>query len=282
MLRKASTIANGIETPPSPADTANKPLGSASVRVTINGSPTKQNAAEVLMEHLFANADAQIPGIEYAAAYRLAEDFIGGDIIDVYHFDNNSVALSIADISGKGARAAVHAALIKYGLRALSSHGLTPERALRSLDRLYLENNTFERNESFATVFFGLVDAKRKIMTYASAGHEPAIMVHPNGAVDVLPPTAPLIGVFDDQHHLFTQDVVMVAPGSLFVATTDGVTEARDTDGEMFGMERFIDLVKDHRQDDLKVLIERVIETAQAFSVGRIADDMAIVAARFL
>jgi len=281
-LRMASSIASGIETPPTPADTANKPLGSASVRVTINGSSTKQYAAEVLIEHLFANTDAQIPGIEYAAAYRLAEDFIGGDIIDVYHFDNNSVALSIADISGKGAQAAVHAALIKYGLRALSSHGLTPERALRSLDRLYLENNVFERNESFATVFFGLVDAKRKILTYASAGHEPAIMVHPNGAVDVLPPTAPLIGVFDDQHHLFTQDVVMVASGSLFVATTDGVTEARNTDGEMFGMERFIDLVKDHRHDDLKALIERVIETAQAFSVGRVQDDMAIVAARFL
>ncbi len=279
---RAESIARGIETPPTRGNTDGKSLGDSSVQIGTNGPPTKQNAAEILIEHLFANTDARIPGITYAVAYRLAEEFIGGDIVDVYHFDNNSVAFSIADISGKGARAAVHAALIKYGLRAFSSHGLAPERALRSLDRLYLENNNFERNESFATVFFGLVDPKRKVMTYASAGHEPVIVVHPDRTVEVLAPTAPLIGVFDDQHHLFTQDVVTIAPGALFVATTDGVTEARNAGGEMFGMERFIEIVKANFDRDLKQLIKLVTDEAQAFSSGRLVDDMAIVAARFL
>ncbi|HEY6237136.1 MAG TPA: PP2C family protein-serine/threonine phosphatase, partial [Candidatus Elarobacter sp.] len=173
-------------------------------------------------------------------------------------FDDNSVAFSIADISGKGARAAVHAALIKYGLRAFSSHGLAPERALRSPDRLYLENNNFEQNESFATVFFGLVDPKRKVMAYASAGHEPVIIVHPDRTVEVLAPTAPLIGVFDDQHHLFTQDVVTLSAGTLFVATTDGVTESRNSKGEMFAMDRFIAIVKNNFDCELKQLIASV------------------------
>jgi sigma-B regulation protein RsbU (phosphoserine phosphatase) len=277
-----NSIATGIETTPIRAGNAGKRLGESSVQIGTNGPPTRENAAEILIEHLFANTDARIPGITYAVAYRLAEQFIGGDIVDVYHFDNNSVALSIADISGKGARAAVHAALIKYGLRALSSHGLAPERALRSLDRLYLENNNFEQNESFATVFFGLVDAKRKIMTYASAGHEPVIVVHPNGAVEVLPPTAPLIGVFDDQHHLFRQDIITLSAGTLFVATTDGVTEARNSNGESFGMDRFIQIVQRNVDLELKQLIGCVIDEAQAFSEGRLVDDMAIVAARFL
>ncbi len=281
-LQENNSIASGIGTQPSRAGTAGKRLGESSVQIGTNGPPTKANAAEILIEHLFANTDARIPGITYAVAYRLAEEFIGGDIVDVYHFDNNSVAFSIADISGKGARAAVHAALIKYGLRAFSSHGLAPERALRSLDRLYLENNNFEQNESFATVFFGLIDPKRKVMTYASAGHEPVIVVQPDGTVEVLAPTAPLIGVFDDQHHLFTQDVVTLSPGALFVATTDGVTEARNTAGEMFGMERFIELVTANFQADLKRLIALVIDEAQAFSGGRLVDDMAIMAARFL
>jgi len=281
-LRDDNSIATGIETTPVRASNAGKRLGDSSVQIGTNGPPTKENAAEILIEHLFANTDARIPGITYAVAYRLAEEFIGGDIVDVYHFDNNSVAFSIADISGKGARAAVHAALIKYGLRAFSSHGLAPERALRSLDRLYLENNNFEQNESFATVFFGLVDPKRKVMTYASAGHEPVIVVHLDGTVEVLAPTAPLIGVFDDQHHLFTQDVVTISAGTLFVATTDGVTEARNPLGEMFGMDRFIDVVKANAAVELKQLIKTVIDEAQAFSAGRLVDDMAIVAARFL
>ena len=281
-LQNDTSIATGIETTPIRASNAGKRLGDSSVQIGTNGAPTRENAAEILIEHLFANTDARIPGITYAVAYRLAEEFIGGDIVDVYHFDNNSVAFSIADISGKGARAAVHAALIKYGLRAFSSHGLAPERALRSLDRLYLENNNFEQNESFATVFFGLVDPKRKVMTYASAGHEPVIVVHPDGTVEVLAPTAPLIGVFDDQHHLFTQDVVTISAGTLFVATTDGVTESRNSEGEMFGMDRFIDVVKRNFDCELKQLIASVIDEAQAFSSGRLVDDMAIVAARFL
>ncbi|MDQ6942011.1 MAG: serine/threonine-protein phosphatase [Candidatus Eremiobacteraeota bacterium] len=281
-MQDNNSIATGIETPPVRASDAGKRLGDSSVQIGTNGPPTRENAAEILIEHLFANTDARIPGITYAVAYRLAEEFIGGDIVDVYHFDNNSVAFSIADISGKGARAAVHAALIKYGLRAFSSHGLAPERALRSLDRLYLENNNFEQHESFATVFFGLVDPKRKVMSYASAGHEPVIVVHSDRTVEVLAPTAPLIGVFDDQHHLFTQDVVTISAGTLFVATTDGVTESRNAEGEMFGMERFIAAVTRNVDCELKQLIASVIDEAQAFSSGRLVDDMAIIAARFL
>ncbi|MBC5814988.1 MAG: serine/threonine-protein phosphatase [Candidatus Eremiobacteraeota bacterium] len=271
-----------METSPRRAGHSGKSEGAASVEISTDAHPTRENAAEVLIEHLFAATDARIPGISYAVAYRLAEEFIGGDIVDVYHFDNNSVAFSIADISGKGARAAVHAAIIKYGLRTLSSHGLAPERALRSLDRLYLENNNFEQNESFATVFFGLVDPKRKVLTFANAGHEPVIVIQPDGKVEVLAPTAPLIGVFDDQHHLFTQDVIVVSAGTLFVATTDGVTEARNPEGEMFGMDRFIEVVKTNSKRDLKELIEVVIDEAQAFGLGRVVDDIAIVAARFL
>ena len=273
-----TTITSGIETQPTQNNRNGKADGEASVELS---TPNKHHAAEILIEHLFAACDAQIPGISYAVAYHLAEDYIGGDIVDVYHFDNNSVAFSIADISGKGAPAAVHAALLKYGLRALCSHGLSPERALRSLDRLYLENNNFERSESFATVFFGLVDAKRKSLSYANAGHEPAIVVHPDRTVEILAPTAPLIGVFDDQHHLFGQDIVRVSAGSLFVATTDGVTEARNDAGELFGMDRFIEAVLQHQREELNVLVERVIAEARAFSKGRVKDDIAILAARF-
>jgi hypothetical protein len=92
--------------------------GTSSVAIELDGKSERESAAQVLIEHLFANTDTQIPEVSYAVSYRLAEEFIGGDIVDVYHFDNDCVAFAIADISGKGARAAVHAALIKYGLRA--------------------------------------------------------------------------------------------------------------------------------------------------------------------
>lgn len=277
--KPAAPILPGISTPVELPDSA--PSGTSSVAIVLDGKSPRESAAQVLIEHLFANTDTDIPQVSYAVSYRLAEEFIGGDIVDVYHFDNNCVAFAIADISGKGAKAAVHAALIKYGLRAYSSHGLTPEAVLRAMARLYLENNRFENVESFASVFFAIVDPLRRTLTFANGGHEPIVLVSPDGAVSVLQPTAPLIGVFDDQHHLYRQESLQIEKGTLLVATTDGVTEARSRDGELFGMERFIAAVLGSCRESPKEILARVIEDVQAFSSKRLRDDIAIVAVRF-
>ncbi len=239
-------------------------------------------AAKVLVEHLFARGSARISGIEYAVGYKLAFGLTGGDIVDVYHFDNDAVSFCIADISGKGTEAAVHAALVKYGLRAYASQGLTPERVLRSLDRLYLENNAFEKIESFASVFFGMVDSRRRVMQYASGGHEAAAIIVPGERARTLEPTAPLIGVFDDQHHLFKHGFVDLPPGALFVATTDGITEARSPEREFFGIEGFIDTIEELSDAPVDDIVQTLIERARTFTHDQLRDDIAVVAARFL
>jgi sigma-B regulation protein RsbU (phosphoserine phosphatase) len=276
-------LVDGIETKPEGIKSGLE-RGRASIVVRDGNLPeaTMEEAAKVLVEHLFAQNDILIPGVSYAVGYKLAEGPTGGDIVDVYHYDNDAVAFSIADISGKGPQAAVNAALVKFGLRAYSSEGMTPERVIRALDRLYLENNAFEKTESFASVFFGIVDPTRRLMTYANAGHEPVLLVEPGGTAMVLPPTSPLVGVFDDQHHLFKQAFVEVAAGTLFVGATDGVTEARNQDGEQFGMDRLVETVLVHRRLPEPELVQAIVETALAFGAGRRRDDIAIVAVRFL
>lgn len=258
---------------------SDKPPGRSTV--ALETMPATSEAAQILVEHLFAQADASIPGLSYAVTYRLAEGHAGGDIIDIYHFDNDSVAISIADISGKGTQAAVHAALIKYGLRAYASQGLNPERAVRALDRLYLENNAFERTESFASIFLGIVDPSRRLMTYTCAAHEPVLIMRKSGDVTVLKPTAPLIGVFDDQHHLFKQDFVDLRDAALFVGTTDGITESRNAEGELYGMDRLIDVVRRNREESEVTIVDALLKDAVAFAGGVRRDDIAIVAARF-
>ncbi len=249
----------------------------------VDGAPGVPNwtAAKVLVEHLFARNNATVAGIEYAIGYQLAHGFTGGDIVDVYHFDNDAVSFSIADISGKGTEAAIHAAMVKYGLRAYASHGLTPESVLRALDRLYIENNAFERIESFSSVFFGLVDSTRRMMTYSSGGHEAAAVIIPGERAATLLPTAPLIGVFDDQHHLFKQSYVELPPGAVFVATTDGITEARAPDRSFFGMERFITTIEEFAEAPAELIVRELIERARTYSHDNLRDDVAVVAARF-
>lgn len=245
-------------------------------------SAEDRRAAEVLIRHLFAPTSHRIDGIEYDVAYALADGAVGGDIVDVYHFDNGNVALSIADISGRGAAAAIHAALVKYGLRCYASEGLTAERVLRSLDRAYVENNAFERTESFASVFLAIVDRDRRAITYACAGHEPVFLCRPGHGIEELLPTAPLIGVFDDQHHLFKQRHIEVEPGTVLVATTDGVTEARSPNGELFGMQRLKDTIKTSvpHASAMHSIIDGVLSAVQDFTGNRLHDDIAILAAR--
>jgi serine phosphatase RsbU (regulator of sigma subunit) len=245
-------------------------------------SAEDRRAAEVLIRHLFANEPRRIDGIEYYVEYALADGAVGGDIVDVYHFDNGNVALSIADISGKGAAAAIHAALVKYGLRCYTSEGLTAERVLRSLDRAYIENNAFERTESFASVFLAILDQDRRSLTYASAGHEPVLLCRPHCEIEVLPPTAPLIGIFDDQHHLFKQRHVEVEPGTVLIATTDGVTEARSAEGELFGMERLVSAARRAvvTAASAKGIVDQIVGSVNEFCGGRRHDDIATLAVR--
>jgi sigma-B regulation protein RsbU (phosphoserine phosphatase) len=273
---KDGIVMKGTPTPPSVGGTV-----SVIVRDGILPEATTEEAAKVLVEHLFAQNDIVISGISYAVSYKLAEGPTGGDIVDVYHYDNDSVAIAIADISGKGPQAAVNAALIKFGLRAYSSEGLTPERVIRAMDRLYLENNAFEGLDSFASVFFAIVDATRRLMVYTNAGHEPVMIIFPDGSVEILDPTAPLVGVFDDRHFLFKQAFVDLPAGALFVGATDGVTEARNDAGELFGMERFVAAAVALRALPEDEIVQAIMDDVQAFCKGQRKDDIAITAIRF-
>ncbi len=283
MIKRSFQGSEGIETKPNAAESLQK-AGTESIIVRDGNMPeaTSEAAAKVLVEYLFAPGNLALPGISYAVSYKLAEGPTGGDIVDIYRYDNGAIAFSVADISGKGPQAAVNAAMIKFGLRAYSSEGLTPERVIRALDRLYLETNAFEKSDSFASVFFGILDPTRRLLNYTNAGHEPVLLIDADGTCRALSPTAPLVGVFDDQHHLFRQAFVDIAPGTLLLAATDGITEARNASGELFGMDRFAEVAVKNRTLSESDLMQAVIVSVQEFCEGRLRDDIAILAVRFL
>ena len=241
-----------------------------------------RSAADALVKTVFGDTQHRIPRIRYATAYKLAEGKTGGDIIDVFHYDNDHVSFAIADIAGKGTLAAVHAAMIKYGLRSFVSNGLTPEKVMRSLDRLYLENNAFEQVESFACIFLGVVDNTRRLLHYTNAAMESVLVIHPDGTSKRLEPTAPLVGVFEDQHHLFKQSFVDLREGSLLVVATDGVTEARDRKGAMLGIERIRETILSQRTESESSIAAALLAEAESFSDDQRRDDIAIIVARFL
>jgi phosphoserine phosphatase RsbU/P len=275
-------VAAGIETrpdPPMPVEETEHRTVNHVEHPYVNVDP---NVVEALVETVFGGVQQRIPGVRFATAYKLAKGRTGGDIIDLFHYDNDQLSITVADIAGKGLQAAVHAAMIKYGVRAFISNGATPEKATRALDRLYLENNAHEKTESFATVFLGVVDDTRRLLHYTNAALECALLVHPNGSTSWLSPTAPLVGVFDDQHHLFKQHFTVLEEGSLVVLATDGVSEARNTKGQTLGIEPVRKAALANRGRSENEIAESILDTVERFADDYRRDDIAIAVIRFL
>ena len=228
-------------------------------------NPIAVQAAAMLLEHLFAPFVKTIDGIEFAIEYRLAEGQAGGDIVDVYEFDNRAVAFSVADISGKGLQAAMHAGMIKYGLRAYASAGFVAEQVVRFMNRLLCENNKYEGTEAFAS----------------SAAHESVVVAEPDKPPRTLDVTGPLLGVFGEGTD-FLQHTLQLYPGMIMVAVTDGVTEAHTSADDLFGSDRLIQLVDENRNRPMSHLASEICKSALSFCGGEVRDDMAILAVRFL
>ncbi len=265
------------------SNTAERPSNLDITRVLETKS---SSAARILVDHLYAHRFPAVAGVDIGTAYALAEDEVqvGGDLIDVYEFNSGSFAISVADISGKGAAAATRAALVKYALRAYVSAGLTPAQVLRNLNVLYIETSIFDKEapDSFVSVFLGIVDAEHRIMTYASAGHEPVILMSPQQSPVLLPPTAPIVGVFVESLGLFNQRLVYLEPrGSTLVVTTDGVTEARSPGGEFIDSRAIMKIVDSNRALTAQEQADALLQETRKFCGGQPQDDVAIVVACF-
>lgn len=235
----------------------------------------------MVLQHLFVPPAQPVEGISYAAYYRFAEKHSGGDIIDVYRCASGEVNLSLTDISGKGVAAALHAGLVKYGIRAYATEQHDPRNVLRWLNRFYKDTDTFEQNDSFASVLFARYRPQTRSLCYASAGHGGVFLIGPqNGSIVSLEPTGPVIGVFDDDAELYSEDSITVEPGSTLLAVSDGVTEARN-EGELFGMGRLAEAAMRSRERSLEDLACVIAREATAFACNRVIDDMAVLAVTF-
>jgi len=246
-------------------------------------APTR--AAQVLVDAVYASRFPPLPGVDIGTAFRQAaeQSKVGGDLIDVYRFNAGSIAISIADISGKGLHAATRAASVKHALRAYVSAGFTPAQVMRNLNVLYMNTSKYDMDdlESFVTVFLGVIDSEHRVMTYASAGHECVALVNAGGAT-LLAPTGPLIGVFEDGHGLFHQRLVSVdTPGSTLVVTTDGVSEARSADGTFFLERSMMEHVERNRAYGASEQADHLLKATLDFCDHHPRDDIAIVVARF-
>lgn len=186
--------------------------------------------------------------------------------------------LMLADVSGKG----MDASLLTASLSALSAGpieiGQPPDEIFSMVSRQLHSRTTPEK---FATAFLAVLESATGKLVYASAGHNPTLLVRASGDVDLLNPTGMPIGLMPAA--VYTREETEMGPGDLLVIYTDGFSEAANPDGEEYGLERLSGLCSSQRSLGLEELAAAIEEDLERFAAGEpFADDRTLVMARRL
>ena len=180
----------------------------------------------------------QIGGFRLAGNWESARQ-VGGDFYDSFPVGNHSLLLVVADVMGKGVPAAIFATITRSLLRALAVRIHNPARLLKRLNELlYAELSSVGM---FITAQLVFIDLERRQLVAASAGHCPVLMLS-GQSVKTLGVTGTPLGILPNATYR-QQTATLAQPGGLLLYT-DGLTEALNPAGEMFGQERLADWLR--------------------------------------
>jgi len=173
-----------------------------------------------------------INNLEYCARCRQMLE-LGGDCYDLVPLPENRLAVAVGDASGKGLAAALMIANVQSSLRtALLLSGAEGALMLRAVNRQVYASSLANR---YATLFYGVFDGKTRTLRYVDAGHNPPMVVRPEGSIIWLETRGAPVGIFPDW--AYEERPTKLKLGDLLLAHTDGVTEAANPTAEGWGLE---------------------------------------------
>ena len=203
---------------------------------------------------------------------------VGGDFYDFYFVDEDTLAVLIADVSGKGIPAAMFMMQAKTLLKSYAESGMGVAEVLTQANNKLCEGNDADM---FVTVWMGYLNTRTGEVTYANAGHNPPFIRHGDGSVEMVKsrPGLVLAGMEGIRYRVNT---VQLKPGDLLYLYTDGVTEATDAGNNLYGEVRLQAVLQQKNVGDVESVCRQVKENVDNF-VGDAPqfDDITMLALRY-
>jgi phosphoserine phosphatase RsbU/P len=236
-------------------------------------------AAEIQRSILPASSPPSRDGLHLSARTMFASE-VGGDFYDVLQVQGGNLAIAIGDATGKGLPAALLVSACASTLRALSDGFPSPR------DLLYQTNRALARQVGstgrFVTAFVMIIDPEKGILRYSIAGHNPPILVGKSSDRQVsldsnlgLP-----LGIREDEP--FDEVEVPLMAGDTILLYTDGLTEAMNESGRLYGQERLYALLSKYRNLLPEELLGAIEDDLRDYCGDvKLHDDTTIVAIRF-
>ena len=192
----------------------------------------------------------------------LPERIVGGDFFDYMQAsgDKDRLGVVIGDAASKGLSAAAQALYVSGALRMGVEYQTKMDTFIGKINRLV--NKTFTTEHFLSMVYIELTTSEKGLIFYVNAGHNNPILLHDKtDEVEMLPATGQILGPFPNEK--YKTDFTFMKRGDILVLYTDGITEAANEAGEMYGEQRLINIVKANRTRSSKELCQLILEEVQ-------------------
>lgn len=242
----------------------------------------EMNVAREIQQTLLPHEFPDIEGIEIAGHYEAAA-LIGGDYYDFVEIDRDTIGIVVADVSGKGVPGSLVMTMIRQALRTEARGNKNAADVLARLNDMIIGDI---RKGMFITMFYAIIDSKRRRLNFASAGHNPMILYRgsTNKTYYLNPKGFPLgiqLAEKDFFRRSIESDTIQLVEGDLVLLYTDGITEAMNSKSELFGEERLLQIIRGGGNLRVKPFVDEMTNRITSFTGGRPqSDDITFVAIR--
>lgn len=223
-------------------------------------------ARQVQLE-LLPDGDPDVENFDISA-YVFPTEEVSGDYYDWVSIFDDQVGIVVADAVGKGIPAALLMSFLRASLRAGVQVGYAPHIALSKVSNLLWDS---VEDHQFITAIYGILDATNRTFVFSNAGHNPPLLIKPDGEYRFVEyGDVPLGMFFDARYH---QHFIRFERGQVMVIYTDGITEAANTAGEEYGADRFAKRVLEGIDLPANELIDHVRKGVADFTERKFLDD---------
>ncbi len=224
-------------------------------------------AAAKIQQDLLPTSIPQLDDIEVAWAFRPCDE-LAGDILDVLTLKNNQFAFYLLDVCGHGVAAALLSTALSCWLSRMPKElRQDPVATVEQLNQSFQMYRDFSK---FFTCCYAVMNPDNHTLQFVSAGHPPPILVRDNEAVEIKSTGFPVGIVPDPNYHL---QEISYQEGDRIYLYSDGAIEQKDSNGEMFGMERLMEELIRHRPITLQESIDETLQAVLQMATNNKNDD---------
>jgi len=217
--------------------------------------------ARTIQQGLLPQGSLDIPGFSIGAKY-IPADAVGGDYYDVFEISPGTFGIIVADVSGHGISSALIMSMVKVLLKTHATKEQSPQKTLEIINQTFLNEI---KTDNFVTIFYALVDTKSHVLTYTSAGHCPILLLNKDTHEYLhIKADGLFLGIFPDM--MLKETSYNYTPGQeRIVLYTDGLTEARNKNEDMFELSKLTDAAVQTLSCTPSETVEKILAAQKAF-----------------